>query len=186
LKALRAEGWDIDIQAHRRQGGRVLGLCAGYQMLGASVADPQGIEGKPETVPGLGLLDVATVLTGEKALTLVEGSDHATGTALRGYEMHVGVTTGGDTQRPMLTLGGDRPDGAQSRDGRVQGCYVHGLFASDQFRAAYLADLHQGRATSAVRYDDQVDATLDALADHLERVVNLERVLAIARSGQGD
>ncbi len=179
LKALRAQGWDIDIQAHRRQGGRVLGLCAGYQMLGKSVADPQGIEGPAETVSGLGLLDVETVLTGDKALTLVEGSDRATGAPLRGYEMHVGVTAGADAARPMLTLG-DRPDGAISADGLVQGCYVHGIFADDRFRGAYLAGLRQGRAASAVRYEQQVDRTLDALADHLESAVDIERLLRIA------
>ena len=185
LKALRREGWDIDILAHRRRGGRVLGLCAGYQMLGRSVADPQGIEGPPETVPGLGLLDVATVLTGDKALTLVEGRDRATGAPLRGYEMHVGVTSGADTARPMLTLAGDRTDGAVSADGLVQGCYLHGLFADDGFRTAYLAGLRASRGASGVRYEEQVDQTLDALADHLERVVDVDRVLRIARSGQG-
>ncbi|MBL8705796.1 MAG: cobyric acid synthase [Rhodospirillales bacterium] len=184
LKALRREGWDIDILAHRRRGGRVLGLCAGYQMLGTRVADPRGIEGPPETVPGLGLLDVETVLTGDKALTLVEGRDRATGAALRGYEMHVGVTSGVDTKRPMLALAGGRADGAVSGDGQVQGCYVHGLFADDGFRTAYLALLRAGRSTSGVRYEQQVDATLDALADHLERVVDVARVLRIARSGQ--
>jgi adenosylcobyric acid synthase len=183
LKALRREGWDIDILAHRRRGGRVLGLCAGYQMLGMRVADPQGIEGPPETVPGLGLLDVETVLTDDKALILVEGTDRATGAGLRGYEMHVGTTSGADAARPMLTLAGGRADGAMSADGQVQGCYLHGLFADDGFRNAYLAGLRQGRSASGVRYDAQVDATLDALADHLERVIDLDRLLAIARSG---
>jgi len=184
LKALRREGWDIDILAHRRRGGRVLGLCAGYQMLGRSVADPQGIEGPPETVPGLGLLDVATVLTGDKALTLVEGRDRATDASLRGYEMHVGVTSGADTTRPMLALAGGRADGAASADGQVQGCYLHGLFSDDGFRAAYLAGLRAGRSASGLRYEHQVDATLDALANHLERVVDVARVLRIARSAQ--
>lgn len=161
----------------------MLGLCAGYQMLGRSVADPQGIEGPRETVPGLGLLDVATVLTGDKALTLIDGRDRATGAPLHGYEMHVGVTSASIPRRAMLILAGDRADGAVSADGQVQGCYVHGLFANDGFRGAYLAGLRAGRAGSSVRYEEQVDRTLDALADHLERVVDVERVLAIARSG---
>ncbi|MCC6467764.1 MAG: cobyric acid synthase [Alphaproteobacteria bacterium] len=184
LKALRAEGWDIDIQAHIRRGGRVLGLCAGYQMLGASVADPQGIEGPPETVPGLGLLAVDTVLTAKKSLTLVDGVEQATGKPVRGYEMHVGATSGLDCAQPMLTLAGGRPDGAVSADARVQGCYVHGLFASDDFRAAFLARLRPGRADSGLAYDTGMDRTLDLLADHVAKAVDLERVLAIARSRQ--
>jgi adenosylcobyric acid synthase len=182
LKALRAEGWDIDIHANVRRGGRVLGLCAGYQMLGATIADPRGIEGPPETIAGLGLLGVDTVLTGEKSLTLVEGTDGATGKSVRGYEMHVGVTSGADCARPMLTLSGDRADGAMSPDGRVRGCYVHGLFASDEFRAAFLAQLRPGRAASGLDYDAGVDRTLDALAEHVAKAVDLERALAIARS----
>ena len=182
LKALRAEGWDIDILAHRRRGGRVLGLCAGYQMLGRSVADPEGIEGPPETVPGLGLLEIATVLTGAKSLVEVEGEDRATGRRLRGYEMHVGVTTGADTARPMLTLGGDRPDGAVAADGLVQGCYVHGLFAADDFRAAYLGGLRPRRQASGLAYEHAVEGALDALADHLAAAVDLDRLLRIARS----
>jgi len=182
LKALRAEGWDIDILAHRRRGGRVLGLCAGYQMLGRSVADPEGIEGPPETVPGLGLLEIATVLTGAKSLVEVEGEDRATGRRLRGYEMHVGVTTGADTARPMLTLAGDRPDGAVAADGLVQGCYVHGLFAADDFRAAYLGGLRPRRQASGLAYEHAVEGALDALADHLAAAVDLDRLLRIARS----
>lgn len=181
LKALRAEGWDIDILAHWRRGGRVVGLCAGYQMLGRSVSDPLGIEGPPGTVAGLGLLAVDTVLTADKALVLVEGSDRATGMRVRGYEMHVGATDGPDCARPMLLLDGARPDGAVSPDGRVQGCYVHGLFASDAFRASFLGALRPGRAPSAVAYEAEVDRTLDALADHVAGAVDLERVLQIAR-----
>jgi adenosylcobyric acid synthase len=181
LKALRAEGWDIDISAHVCRGGRVLGLCAGYQMLGATVADPQGIEGPAETIAGLGLLGVDTVLTDEKSLTLVEGLDRRTKQAIRGYEMHVGVTSGADCARPMLTLAGERPDGAMSSDGRVQGCYVHGLFASDAFRAAFLAQLRPGLPASGLDYDASVDRTLDALAEHVAKAVDLDRVLRIAQ-----
>ena len=105
LKAFRAQGWDVDLAGHLRRGGRVLGICAGYQMLGRSIADPNGIEGPPETVQGLGLLDVITTLTDEKTLTEVDGIERFTGEAVRGYEMHVGVTAGPDVARPLLRLG---------------------------------------------------------------------------------
>ena len=143
LACLRREGWDIDILAHRRQGGRILGLCGGYQMLGRRIADPDGYEGKPGEAAGLGLLDIDTVLGPEKRLCATAGIDLATGMPVRGYEMHLGVTSGPGLSRPMLELDG-RPDGAVSPDGRVAGCYLHGLFAADAFRRAFLARLGAG------------------------------------------
>ncbi len=183
LTALRVEGWDIDIKAHVRRGGRVLGLCAGYQMLGKRVSDPRGIEGGPGEAAGLGLLDVATVLTGDKALRAVTGTDRGTGQAVGGYEMHVGVTSGADAKRPMLDLAG-RPDGAVSRDGKTMGCYVHGIFARDGFRTAFLKSLRADRKNHGVNYEATVEVTLDALADHLSSAIDLDRLLAIARSTQ--
>ncbi len=178
LAALRREGWDIDISAHRRRGGRVLGICGGYQMLGGGIADPEGREGPPERATGLGLLDIDTVLGERKELGLVSGTDSASGAPVSGYEMHLGVTTGAELARPMLKLG-DRPDGAVSDDGRVAGCYLHGLFASDDFRRAFLAGL--GGAPSHFAYERAVENTLDALAEHLAAHLDLDRVLAAAR-----
>ncbi len=178
LAALRREGWDIDISAHRRRGGRVLGICGGYQMLGGGIADPEGREGPPERATGLGLLDIDTVLGERKELGLVSGTDSASGAPVSGYEMHLGVTTGAELARPMLKLG-DRPDGAVSDDGRVAGCYLHGLFASDDFRGAFLAGL--GGAPSHFAYERAVENTLDALAEHLAAHLDLDRVLAAAR-----
>jgi adenosylcobyric acid synthase len=137
LAAFRAEGWDIDLAAHIRRGGLVLGLCGGFQMLGREIADPDGIEGPPQTVPGLGLLGLATSLTGGKTLRHVSGT--AFGAPFEGYEMHVGESTGEALSRPFLRFEDGRPEGAVSADGRVAGCYVHGLFASDAFRRAWLA-----------------------------------------------
>ena len=74
LAALRAARWDVDLEAHMRRGGRVLGICGGYQMLGKRVSDPHGIEGPPSTCDGLGLLDVETELTGDKLLLEVTGA----------------------------------------------------------------------------------------------------------------
>ena len=137
LEAFRAEGWDIDLAAHVRRGGRVLGLCGGFQMLGREISDPDGIEGPPQTVPGLGYLDFATALTGGKTLRRVSGT--ACGAPFEGYEMHVGETEGEALSRPFLHFEDGRPEGAISADGRVAGCYVHGIFASDAFRHAWLA-----------------------------------------------
>ena len=127
LAALRRNGWDIDILAHARRGGRVLGLCGGYQMLGRSIADPEGIEGPPGGCDGLGLLDVETVLGGDKRLRAVEGISVADGVPFAGYEMHVGETSGPDCARPLLRFADGTPDGATSADGRIQAAYVHGL-----------------------------------------------------------
>jgi adenosylcobyric acid synthase len=179
LAFLRAQGWDIDIHAHRRRGGRVLGLCGGYQMLGQTIADPDGIEGPAGTVAGLGLLDVDTMLAGDKATVTVVGLHGETGEAIAGYEIHLGRTIGADCARPVLDLDG-RADGAMSPDGIVAGTYVHGLFAADGFRRAFLGHAASG---SSVSYEATVEAALDTLADHLERHVAIDRLLAIAEVG---
>jgi len=178
LEFLRDEGWDIDLLAHRRQGGRILGLCGGYQMLGRTIADPLGMEGPARTVPGLGLLDIDTVLTPTKRLTRVAGVELATGTPVEGYEMHLGETTGLGLARPMLRLAGCT-DGCVSADGLTAGCYMHGLFASDRFRRAFLAGL--GTRASDLAYEHQIETALDGLADHIERNLDLPALLAAAR-----
>jgi adenosylcobyric acid synthase len=180
LIALRQAGWDIDLKAHVRRGGKVLGLCGGFQMLGLRVADPQNIEGPIGELPGLGLLEVKTTLTPKKTLVEASGTERTTGMPVQGYEMHVGETAGADCARPMLDLGG-RPDGAVSPDGRVMGCYLHGLFASDDFRRTFLKSLRP-EFDSDLGYEARVDATLDALADHLERHVDVDRLLEIANA----
>jgi adenosylcobyric acid synthase len=179
LKALIDAGWDIDLKAHLRRSGSVLGLCGGYQMLGTRLDDPEGSEGPAGSIDGLGLLDVTTRLGGAKTLTEVSGHAHGIDTPVRGYEMHIGVTMGPGCARPMLDLGG-RPDGACSADGRVMGCYVHGIFASDAFRHAFLNRL-KARSASGLAYEQLVDALLDKLADHLAAHVDLDQLLSIAR-----
>jgi adenosylcobyric acid synthase len=177
LAALRAEGWDIDIAAHHRRGGRVLGLCGGYQMLGRTIADPEGLEGPAQTVPGLGLLQVDTVMTPQKRLALTDAVHPASGAAVTGYEIHLGATTGPDRDRPWLAVRG-AGEGAQSADGRVRGTYLHGLFTGDAFRRAFLAEL--GAPVSNLDYGAGVDAALDALADHLEAALDVPALLALA------
>ncbi len=179
LAALRAAGWDVDIAAHVRRGGRVLGICGGYQMLGRSVADPAGMEGEATTVPGLGLLAVDTVMTAAKTLDAVKGVGTDGNAPFHGYEMHIGETVGPDRDRPVLRFTDGRFDGASSPDGRVRGVYVHGLFADDRQRARWLAWI--GAEPSAVAYEDGVERVLDALAEHLEQHVDCDRLLALAR-----
>ncbi len=174
LAFLRAQGWDIDLFAHVRRGGRVLGVCGGYQMLGRRISDPGGVEGPAGEAPGLGLLDVETVLTGEKTLRPVSGRFGEA--AFEGYEMHVGRTTG--PAAPMLTLDGGGADGAVSADGRILGCYIHGLFNRSQARAAILAQL--GAASTGVDQRQAVDEALDELAAALERCFDIEALSEIA------
>jgi adenosylcobyric acid synthase len=179
LAALRAEGWDVDIKAHVRRGRRVLGLCGGYQMLGKQISDPNGIEGPPRTVEGLGLLDVETEFGTEKTLERVEGKPLGSDASFQGYEMHVGKTTGPDTVRPLLTFADGRRDGATSPDGCVSGCYVHGLFASDAAREAFLAPF--GVQLSGNSYETEIDDILDRFAEHLARHIAIDDLLSLAK-----
>lgn len=177
LSVLRKEGFDVDIRAHVRRGGRVLGLCGGYQMLGKRLADPDGIEGRPGSTEGLGLLDVDTRLTGEKRLEAVAGV--SSGVPFSGYEMHMGATAGPDCARPFARLTDGSADGAVSADGLVMGTYVHGLFADDRQRAAWIERL--GGTASALHYEAGVEAVLDAFAAHLGAHLDIDRLLTIAR-----
>jgi adenosylcobyric acid synthase len=181
LSFVQEQGWDVDIKAHVRRGGRVLGICGGYQMLGRRIDDPLGIEGPPRSIAGLGLLDVATTMTGAKRLEAVVGVSLPDGIPFRGYEMHVGETAGPATMNPLVRLADGRCDGAVSADGRVAGAYIHGLFADDRQRARWLALL--GAPADAFSYDAAVEDALDKLADHLERHVDCDRLLAISGSG---
>lgn len=178
LAALRQEGWDVDIAAHIRRGGHVLGLCGGYQILGNTISDPDGLEGTPGLAQGLGHLDVDTVLQPRKTLSLSQGTHLASGAPLSGYEIHMGHTTGPDCDHAWLDLN-NGPQGAVSPNGLVQGCYLHGLFSSDAFRAAWLAQYDQA---AQVAYDQTVEDALDSLADHLETHLDLDLLLDLAET----
>jgi adenosylcobyric acid synthase len=175
---LRAQGWDIDLMAHYRRGGHVLGICGGYQMLGSRIADPQGIEGSAGETRGLGLLDLVTEMTPDKCLTRTRAVHAASGLEVEGYEIHIGRTEGADRSRPFAFVEG-APEGAISACGRVTGSYLHGLFTSDAFRAAYLAGL--GITASGDSHAQGVEDTLEALADHLEAHLDVPGLLALAR-----
>jgi adenosylcobyric acid synthase len=179
LAFLRAEGWDIDLAAHRRRGGSVLGICGGFQMLGRQIADPDGIEGPPGEAAGLGLLDVQTVLGGEKVLRPARG--RALGGAFAGYEMHVGRTFGPGLAAPFLHIEGEGPHGSMSPDGRVAGGYVHGLFQAVNFRSAFLAA--HGARSSELDHGSLVDAALDEIAASLAQCLDIPTLARIAGLG---
>ena len=179
LAHFRAQGWDTDLLAHVRRGGHVLGICGGYQMLGREIADPDGIEGPVTHVRGLGLLDVTTMMSAHKRLNLSTATYDATGDTVSGYEIHIGETVGPDRDNGWLTLDGRR-EGAASDNGRVKGCYLHGLFASDGFRASYMAGI--GAPVQSLNYDAGVDATLNELALHLETHLDVAAILGLAET----
>lgn len=177
LAYVRAQGWDIDLHAHIRRGGAVLGICGGYQMLGREIIDDDGLEGAPSRVAGLGHLDIRTVMKPQKRLAITSATHLASGCAVSGYEIHLGTTSGPDCDAAWLEIDG-RPEGAAQ--GKVQGCYLHGIFASDAFRAAYLAQL--GAPVDPRDHGRDVEETLDALAVHLEQHLDLDKLLAMAEN----
>ncbi|NQW00224.1 MAG: cobyric acid synthase [Rhodospirillales bacterium] len=181
LAFVKAQGWDIDIQAHHRQGGWVVGLCGGYQMLGTEVSDPEAIEGTVDRIGGLGLLDVKTIIHGAKALHKVSGHEARTLAAVHGYEMHMGETTGSATDRPWFILDGGRADGASSTDGRVLGSYLHGLFADDGFRTGFLNQLRDLQMPRQA-YAQKIETILDNLAQHMEHHLRFDLIDKIAHS----
>ncbi|WP_062345651.1 cobyric acid synthase [Novosphingobium sp. CCH12-A3] len=178
LAALRAEGWDIDVLAHHRRGGMILGICGGYQMLGRGIADPDGLEGPASTTRGLGLLDVETTLHAHKALRSVSGI--AMGAPFHGYEMHMGRTSGPGTQRPFAMLSDGRCDGAINAAGTVFGSYVHGLLADAEQRRALLSrmDVKAG----GMNYGFSVEAALNEIAAALEEHLDIDALVALARA----
>ena len=177
LVDFRAQGWDIDLQAHVRRGGAVLGLCGGYQMLGNSLSDPEGIEGNAGSVAGLGLLEVDTVLTAQKRLTHAKGNTVVGNLPITGYEMHIGQTDGPDRSRAFCVIDG-RNEGARSGTGRVQGTYLHGIFAEPLFREQYFSSL--GVEIIGHDHDGLIEQTLDELAAHLENHIHLDQILGLA------
>ena len=179
LAFLREQGWDHDILAHARSGGRVLGICGGFQLLGRRIHDPAGIDGPAGSAEGLGLLDVETAMWPEKTVRAVSGVCVESGTPVSGYEIHAGDTQGPDCERAVFEIGGRR-DGAVSANGRIAGTYLHGMFANDAFRDTWL---RRAGATSLQAYDygASVEAALETLADHVEDAVDVDALLAAAR-----
>lgn len=154
-----------------------MGLCAGFQMLGRRVRDPDGVEGPPGETEGLGLLDIDTGIGPSKRLCEITATDAISGTRVTGYEMHMGVTTGAGLARPWLSPDG-RPEGALSPDGRVMGSYLHGIFGAGAFRARWLQAM--GGAGSAGDHAARIETALDRLADGIEADLDLDALLRLA------
>ena len=184
LDSLRAQGWDIDIAALARRGCTILGICGGYQMLGRRIADPGGIEGPAREALGLGLLDVETMLKPGKTLREASGCEIESGAEVSGYEMHMGETAGRDCARPVFRISArnEEPhgDGARSADRRILGTYLHGLFASGEFRRAFLSRIAGRSRHAGPDYEAQIERVLDGLADHVEAHLDLDRLWEIA------
>ena len=182
LQFVRSQGWDIDILALARQGRTILGICGGLQMLGKVLSDPTGQEGNPGQSMGLGLLDIATTMKTRKTLRQTSGSHIATGSLCSGYEIHMGETTGPDSARPFAQTGyGD--DGATNPAGNISGTYLHGIFASDSFRGAWLNQLRPGHGSN-MRYEQGVEAALDQLAHSLDECLDFDQLLEDAGASE--
>ena len=169
LQDFRVQGWDRDLALHLRRGGKVIGLCGGYQMLGQRVTDPMGIEGTIREIEGLGLLDIETEMAPEKTVRNSSARSLQYDVPLSGYEIHLGVTKGPDCARPSVLIE-NRPDGAISADGKVMGTYLHGLFSSDAYRAQLLKSF--GIEGGAINYRQSVDQALDEIASELEGLLD--------------
>ena len=180
LAFLRAQGWDHDILAHARAGGRVLGVCGGYQMLGRRVLDPAGVDGPPGAAEGLGLLEIETTMDGEKTVRRARGRCALGGEPVSGYEIHMGRAEGPDLARPMLHLD-TGAEGARDESGRVEGTCLHGLFANDTWRRSWLARAGSGTDTSW-SHDVTIDRALDEIASDLSSMLDTEALLAAART----
>ncbi|WP_409020107.1 cobyric acid synthase [Brevundimonas vesicularis] len=177
LAFLRAQGWDIDILSHVRRGGRVIGICGGYQILGRIVHDLKGLEGSAGSAEGLSLLDVETRLEGQKTLKKVQGLLTLSDAPFTGYEIHIGQTTGPDTAQPVGFIDG-LPQGAVSSDGKVMGLYVHGLFDQSEARAALFPELY-GHITPT-DHSQRIHEALDRIADILEAHLDIPTLSKIA------
>ena len=188
---LRSLGWPDRIETFVRAGGRIIGVCGGYQMIGRTVTDPAGVEGPPGETPMLGLLDVTTDLRSDKILRRATAVHLATGAVVEGYEIHMGVTSRSEATPPAMHVTRrderdvDDDEGASSADGRIWGTYFHGLFESPDFREVFLHHLRPDVVDSAVGADDTTiagfrDRQYDLLADHFRKYLNVARLFAIA------
>jgi adenosylcobyric acid synthase len=146
-------------------------------MLGHTIHDPEGLEGAAASMKGLGLLNIETMLMAEKTLTRITAIHVASGQKIDGYEIHLGASQGKDCATPFARIG-NHDDGAISADGLVSGTYIHGCFASDGFRSAYLKSL--GVSSSNLAFESLIEKTLDELTTHLEQHLDLDRMLELA------
>lgn len=181
---LREHGWDDYLARHLRYGGRLLGICGGYQMLGETIDDPDGCEGEPGSEPGLGWLRITTRLAADKALYRVHGTLLPDGAAVSGYEIHQGRSEGPDRERPLVRLP-DRDDGARSEDDQVRGAYLHGPFDDESARRALLAWAGWHGEADSDHAGRRADA-IERLADHVEAHLDMAAITALYESSQSN
>ncbi len=177
LHWLRQQGWEAAIRRHLRYGGRVLGICGGYQMLGQWLHDPQGIEGEAGSSQGLSLLALETRLQATKRLRRRHGHVLPGGESIHGYEIHAGVSDGPDRQRPALCLD-DIDEGARSADDQILGTYLHGLFDHADGCAALLRWAGMTPTSAVPDYQQQQEASIERLATMVEEHLDVERLLS--------
>lgn len=177
LDYLKREGWQQSLQEHLDRGGQIIGVCGGYQMLGRKIYDPEHIESELDEIDGFGLLDIETEMAPQKIIENVIAETNIFNARVNGYEIHIGRTSGVDCERPFSVVNGNK-DGAISRDGKVMGTYLHGLFTSDAFRGKLLTS--HGIASSETNYEQLVDDALNELANELEKLVDFDQLLDIA------
>jgi adenosylcobyric acid synthase len=176
LEWLRERGWAEYLRRHLRYGGKLLGICGGLQMLGQSIADPDGLEGDAGESPGFGLLDLTTVLLSHKQLRHAAGHLQLEYARVRGYEIHAGHSRGPALEHPAVLLDSGNRDGALSADGQILATYLHGLFEEPSACAALLrwAGLSQPQR---IDHGARREQMLDRLADAIESSLDLSRLL---------
>ncbi len=179
LKYIKDCGWENDIISHYRRGGFVMGICGGYQMLGKKINDPKNYEGNIKSIDGIRLLDCETTMSDNKNLSPYVGTDIITNTKFSGYKMHMGITTGNDTNNPFSIDINNKKDGAISKCGKVFGSYVHSIFNDDTFRQKFLKNI-TGFEIEVQSYDKNVETTLDQLACHIEKYIDIDEILKIS------
>ena len=176
LENFRENGWHIDLHAHHRRGGQILGICGGFQMLGKQIHDPDGIEGEPKSIEGLGYLDVETTMGPKKNLALTEAYTVKSNIPVNGYEIHMGETSGPDCKPGWLRLM-HRSEGAVNNTKNVYGCYLHGLFNSNAFRKEFLENL--GARSELDCYQADIEKTLDELAAFIEKNIEIDKLISL-------
>ncbi len=174
LKFLKKNKWHLDLKKHLRLGKKILGICAGYQILGKEIIDDFLIESTSKNVKGLGLLNVVTKMEKKKKTIKVSAFHQETGQSFNGYEIHIGKTKGADCIRAFSTIDGKK-DGAISSNGLVMGSYIHGMFEDNKFRSIFLKKLFG--INSAINYSKSLNENLNKFSSLIENNINIKELL---------
>ncbi|PQJ84831.1 cobyric acid synthase [Aliivibrio sifiae] len=181
LNYLKSQGWDKDIERHLRFGGKVMGICGGYQMLGERLSDPLGLEGEASSIDGLGYLSISTELKKQKQLTLVEGElilPEQVAVKVTGYEIHAGVSTDSVKNESPIVINSEqsiRRDGTVNKEGSIFGTYLHGIFDEPQAFEAILswAGLKESKA---IDMNEIQEEAIERIADSIEESLDLSQL----------